>query len=93
MYIACKEGKTDILRYFLDYNLNPTIESIINTNEKESCLEVASRWGYLKIIELLVGKVSYSKDDINKAIKSANSGKIIYALKKQMKRKSFRCCF
>ncbi len=93
MYIACKEGKSDILEYFLDVNLNPTLDSKINNFEKESCLEVACRWGYIKIVELLLDKVSYTRDEIKKAIKCAKSGNILYALKKQIKRKSIYCCF
>ncbi len=93
MYIACKEGKSEILKYFLDVNLNPTIDSKINNNEKESCLEVACRWGYINVVELLLNRVSYTNDDLRKAIKCANSGNVLVALRKQIRKKSINCCF
>lgn len=92
VYIACKEGKDDILSYFLDKNLNPKIESKVNNYEYESCLQVACRWGYLKVVELLLNRVRYGRDEIRKAIRCANSASIINILRKH-KKKSIKCCF
>ncbi len=43
LYIACREGKYDIVKFMLDNKFDPKIKSAISDIEDESCLQVASR--------------------------------------------------
>ncbi len=49
MYIACQEGNKDIVKYFLEKNLNPNIRVYYNDNI-DSCLAVAVRWNFVDIV-------------------------------------------
>ncbi len=69
LYVACQEGKYDIVEFFLDKRLNAFVKSKVNENEYESCLQVSIRWNYLKIVKLLLDRVAYKKEDINEALK------------------------
>lgn len=68
IYLACQEGKEEILIYFLNKGLNAKIPSIIDGNN-ETPLECACRWGYLKIVQILLNRVSYTKKEIKKCLK------------------------
>ena len=87
-YIACQEGKIEIVRLFLQKELDPKIYSKVDEYGEESPLECACRWGYKKIVELLLDKVYYSKKEIENVLKiSGLSKNIILLLKKSMKDK------
>jgi ankyrin repeat protein len=93
MYYACKEGKADIVKYFLDNNLNANILSKVNDIENENCLNVACRWNYKNVVELLLKRVDFTKDELINAMRSTTSGLIKVSIKKHIKNKKFvRCC-
>jgi hypothetical protein len=43
LYIACREGKYDIVKFMLDNKFDAKIKSVISEIEDETCLQVASR--------------------------------------------------
>ena len=45
LYVACQEGKIEIVEYFLNKGLNTKIKSKSDDNEFETPLQVAARWG------------------------------------------------
>ena len=82
LYIACQEGCTSIVNYFLEKQLDPNIK-VTYEGMDDSCLAAASRWGYYDIVKLLLecGKINYkiaeqvyndksTKQEIKKLIKS-----------------------
>lgn len=77
LYLACQEGKKDIVEYFLNKKLSPKVKSKIDKNTYETPLECACRWGYSKIVKLLLEKVKYSNKEINKVIKMKGLSRII----------------
>ena len=96
-YIACFEGKEDIVRYFLKKRLDAKIKSDIGDGYKESPLECSCRWGYLKIVKLLLENVIYSSEEISDCLKIEGiSQQIIQLLKQQLKKCKRRegtfCC-
>jgi ankyrin repeat protein len=95
LYIACKEGKVDIVSYFLNFNPNLHVKNFISENETEDCLSVALRWNYKRIVEVLLRKGDYSKDYILDAVKKTNNKEIKAMLKLYLKDKLSRryCCF
>ena len=52
-YIACQEGNKEIVKYFLEKNLNPNIRVYYNDNI-DSCLAVAVRWNFVDIVKILL---------------------------------------
>ncbi len=63
LYIACQEGATDIVKYFLEKKLNPNIKAIYFDME-DSCLAVAARWNYYDIVKLILDSNRVYEDDI-----------------------------
>ena len=64
IYITVEEGNIEILKFFIEKGLNPKINSKIDENDFESPLEYACRWNYIKIIELLLSKIEFTKTEI-----------------------------
>ena len=85
-YLACQEGKLEIVKCFLSKGFNPKLKSKVDDIGSESPLECACRWNYLKIIELLLSKVKYSEREIQNALMiDGLNKKIIVLLKKYLK--------
>jgi len=76
MYIAAREGKHVIITYMIGKNLNAKIKSNLDGIE-ETCLQVACRWGCMKVVEILLEKVPYEKVDIEEVLKYQNLSNII----------------
>ena len=97
LYIASREGSYRILKYMLDKNLNAKIKSKvsilfkllqIDENNEESCLQVAARWGYFNIVDLLLEKVDYEKEELKEAINQNNiNQRIIFKILNYFKNK------
>jgi ankyrin repeat protein len=69
LYTACQEGKDDIVEYLLDKGLNTKVKSKIDNNEYETPLQVAARWNYVNIVNLLLEKGNYEVKDIQSCLK------------------------
>jgi ankyrin repeat protein len=93
LYTACKEGKTDIVKYLLQLDINQRTQNYIG-DEVEDCLGVASRWNYIKVVELLLKKGNYSDKEIFEAVKKTSS-KAVKKILKNYKNKTpiSLCCF
>lgn len=95
LYSACKEGRTEIVEFFLNKRLNAFIKCKVNENEYETCLQVACRWNYLKIVKMLLDKVDYGINDIKEVLNVDGISKnCLLVLKKYInnKFKSKRVC-
>lgn len=68
LYMACQEGKVEIVNCLLDKKINPFVLSKIDKNEFESPLQVACRWNYINIVNLLLEKVNFKKEHIKEAL-------------------------
>jgi hypothetical protein len=95
LYLACREAKFDIVRLFLQLNVNQYTKIYISETEAEDCLGVASRWNFLRIVELLLRKGNYNKKDISIALKKTDSQEVKSVLKNYIKNKKSKslCCF
>lgn len=96
-YIACQEGKFDVVKYMLEKNLNPFVKSKINDKDSETPLEVACRWNYISIVELLLEKVNFTLRDIDGCLKVGGISPTIENMLKKYKQKKFKkknvgCC-
>lgn len=69
LYVACREGKYEIVKFMLENNFDPHIRSFTNQNDSESCLQVAARWGMVNIVQLLLEKSEFSKEELLEVIK------------------------
>ena len=87
LYIACQEGKEDIVEYFLNKKLNVRIRSKIDKNTDETPLECACRWNYLKIVKLLLTKVKYTKEEISSVLKIKGLSKSVIEILREYNKK------
>ena len=97
IYIACQEGNKEIVKFFLEKNLNPNIRVYYNDND-DTCLGVAVRWGYVDIVKILLEskkinieiiKEVLEFEDCNKKIKEM----LIKSLPESKRKKSTCECF
>ena len=87
LYIACQEGKEDIVEYFLNKKLNVRIRSKIDKNTDETPVECACRWNYLKIVKLLLTKVKYTKEEISSVLKIKGLSKSVIEILREYNKK------
>ena len=95
LYVACQEGKVEIVEFFLDRRLNALVKSKITENEFETCLQVSCRWNYTIIIKLLLEKVPFKKFDIDEGLSVDGINKTNQILLKRYNykfKKSIYCC-
>lgn len=96
LYIACQEGRYEVVKYLLEKKLIGQIKSRIDSETFESPLQCACRWNYVKIVNLLLEKVDFSKQELKEAISMKNlSESVKYVLKRHMIKKFKRvsyCC-
>jgi hypothetical protein len=97
LYVACLEGKVEIVEFLLKKGLNGKIKSKAQEYEFETPLQVAARWNYINIVKLLLGKVDYSRSEIEICLKTSTlKPPTIAILKnklKDMKKKKGCSCF
>jgi ankyrin repeat protein len=94
LYIACKEGKLDIVKYFLTLNINTNVKSYLGEKEFETPIQVACRWNYFKIVEVLLKNGKHSVHDIKQCLKLTQSKDVQDILNNYIKnKKSFSCCY
>ena len=97
LYIACQEGKIDVVQYLIDKKLNPMVKSKLDEKEGESPLGVAARWNYINIVNLLLEKVEYKREHIIEVLDMQGLTKRIRKTLKRhykinFKSKKFYCC-
>ena len=71
LYIACQEGATEIVKFFLEKRLNPNIKAIYYDME-DTCLAVAARWNYYDIVKLILESNRIDSDDIEETLENEN---------------------
>jgi ankyrin repeat protein len=64
LYVACQEGKYDIVEFFISKGLNTKIKSKADNNDFELPLHAAARWGYVNIVKLLLERGKYTSQEI-----------------------------
>ena len=89
LHIACRNGNIEYTIFLLGKGANWTI---VSDEEKESCLEVAARWGYRDIVNVLLTK-PWSSKVLKLASKVTKSPEIKSQLKNTKKKKYCGCWF
>ena len=79
LYIACQEGATEIVKYFLEKRLNPNIKAIYYDME-DTCLAVAVRWNFYDIVKLILESNRIYPDDIEETLENENCNEKIKEL-------------
>ena len=97
LYVACQEGCTDLVQFFLEKELNPNI-TVKYFGMEDSCLNVACRWGFYDIVKLLLECKRLNPEEIvkiyyNKNLYNKNIRKLLkkYLPKNIKKNKSCKC--
>jgi hypothetical protein len=65
--------------------MNPSIQSKNNENEEETCLQVAARWGYNEIVNLILQfkREKITKEELEKTMKIKGIKQTIVTLLKE----------
>lgn len=71
LYVACQQGKVEIVDFFVQKNYNVHVKSKID-NKYESCLQVACRWNYYSIVNLLLKHSKFIKKEITESLGYGN---------------------
>jgi len=67
LYVAAKNGNYEVCKLLLEFNADHLLTSQIE-NEQETALEVAARWGYTKVMNVLLTHRSWPKRILKKAL-------------------------
>lgn len=84
------EGNLEVVKIFLEKNLNPSILSKNDLNEYETCLQVSARWGYNEIVNLILEKRGpvIKQEEVENTLKLKNlKSSIVKLLKEHLKKK------
>ena len=96
-YIACQEGNKEIVKYFLEKNLNPNIRVYYDDNI-DSCLAVAVRWNFVDIVKILLESKKIKAEIIREVLQFEDCNKkiremLIKSLSNNKRKKSVCECF
>ncbi|CAD8079342.1 unnamed protein product [Paramecium sonneborni] len=92
LYISCKNGNLDVIKFLLDQQANPFIKSKVYDNFYESPLEVSIRWNHFNCVQLLLEKSNYSNKELKAAAQQTNNPQIKQLIKQNLKSDTL-CCF
>ena len=72
IYYACREGKIHIVKFLLEKGIPFVLKRInFSLTKAESCLEVACRLNYTKLLLLILKSKEYSTLQIDKVLSSS----------------------
>ncbi|CAD8163602.1 unnamed protein product [Paramecium pentaurelia] len=92
LYISCKNGNLEVIKFLLDQQANPFIKSKVYENFYESPLEVSIRWNHYHCVQLLLEKSNYSNKELKAAIRQTTNPQIKQLIKSNLKADTL-CCF
>ena len=70
MYVACKNGNLNIVKLLILKGANAYILSSIGEEGEENNLQVAVRWKHYEVVNYLLEKVDWTKEDFKDSIKT-----------------------
>jgi len=68
IYEASRYGHLDVVKLLHDYGADPRLLSNVDNGDVENALNVACRWGHLKIVSWLLQAVKWSKRELKDAV-------------------------
>ena len=96
LYLAVQNNNLDVVMLLVEHGADikalSTIDAKDDQKEQESNLEVAARWGFGPIIEFLLNRASWTKDELNRALSLASTKDARDVIKKRRKSSSFGGC-
>ena len=84
LFSACKEGKVEFVQFMLDKQWNPFQKCLVK-GTKESVLDIAAKWNYVEVVELLLAKVNFPESYLMTAYKLAENYTIRRLIKSKLK--------
>jgi hypothetical protein len=89
-YVACKNGNVELIELLLVFKANPYQLCKVSTNESETGLVVAARWGHLEAVRYLLSeRFIWSEREVKSAYKEAKNHQIKRILKTKINKRSF----
>ena len=66
LYVAAKYGHLDVIKFLLSRGADASVWSVRGKGEKESCLEVSSRWSHVFVVYYLLfeGGLEWSREEV-----------------------------
>jgi hypothetical protein len=91
LYVAAKNGNYEVCKLLLEFNADHLLTSQIE-NEQETALEVAGRWGYTKVINVLLTHRNWPKGILKKALAKSTTTSIRKLLRSYIKARKYSGC-
>ena len=95
LYEAALHGNAAVVHLLLSHGGDPHIPSPVSLKEEETPLDAASRWGHLKVVEVLATSDQWTPKELKSALKLSANDDISSLLSKLSSKKSSkkRCFF
>lgn len=91
LYVAAKNGNSEVCKLLLELNADHLLSSQIE-NEQETALEVATRWGYTKVVQVLLTHRKWPKKILKNALAKSNTRTISKLLNTYIRTRSNPSC-
>ena len=91
LYVAAKNGNQKICKLLLELHADPLLTSQIE-NEQETALEVAARWGYSKVVHVLLTNKNWPKRILKKALAKSTTTSIRKLLRSYIQARKYSGC-
>lgn len=92
LYEACKNGYLQTVQLLLDHGANPHLMTEFDQKDKESCLDVSSRWNHFGVVKCLINNSSWSNTEIKTAMKLTRNKRIKEVLEGNLTSKGRGIC-
>ncbi|EAR89423.2 ankyrin repeat protein (macronuclear) [Tetrahymena thermophila SB210] len=78
LYCAAKNGNLEVIKILAKYKANHKLITYLNNDQSASdtAINVAARWGHVKVVEYLLDTFLWDKNDLKTASKSATNKEI-----------------
>lgn len=90
LHIACTNNNRPLINLLLDFGADPKLKSTVSVvndrRQLENALETSVRWGYVDIVDCLLKRCQWSRQEIKSAIKLAPSPKLKSMLRVERKK-------
>ena len=93
IYQAAVNGSLPVVELLLAHSADVHQRSSVGGNESETPLDAACRWSHYRVVEALLVSSSWTRKELQAAIKSATSGAIKVRLQREADRVKRRCLF
>ncbi|KAL4470400.1 hypothetical protein ABPG74_012011 [Tetrahymena malaccensis] len=86
LYCAAKNGNLEVIKILTKYKVNHKLLTYLNNDQtaSDTAINVAARWGHIKVVEYLLDTFVWDKNDLKTSNKSTNNKEIKKLISKKL---------